>query len=77
MKLKAGFKWKSIEGISRGKYFVITKLTPDTVTYKSEETGSIYTAERKHFEKYIERVNKHLSETLKSYKIKKEKLKEK
>ena len=66
----------SIDGLSKGKYFVITKLTADTVTYKSEDTGVVYTAERKYFEKYIERVNKYWSETLKSYKIKKEKLKE-
>ena len=75
MKLKIGYKWKSIEGISKGKLFKITKLTPENVIYKSEDSGTIYMADRKHFEKYIERVNKYWLETNKSYKNKKEKLK--
>ena len=75
MKLKIGYKWKSIDGISRGKYFKVTDITSETVTYKSEDSGATYTTERKHFEKYIERVNKYWSETNKSYKSKKEKLK--
>lgn len=72
MKLKIGYKWKSIDGISKGKFFKITELTSDSVVYKSEDSGATYTTERKHFEKYIERVNKFLSET---YKNKKKKLK--
>jgi len=75
MKLKIGYKWKSIDGISRGKYFKVTDITPNTITYKSEDSGATYTTERKHFEKYIERVNTYWSETNKSYKNKKEKLK--
>lgn len=75
MKLKNGYKWKSIEGISKGKFFKITELTANSVVYKSEDSGATYTTERKHFEKYIERVNKFWSETNKSYKSKKEKLK--
>ena len=75
MKLKIGYKWKSIDGISKGKFFKITELTAKTVVYKSEESGITYTAERKHFEKYIERVNKYWSETNKSYKNKKSELK--
>lgn len=68
MKLKIGYKWKSIDGISKGKFFKITELTSDSVVYKSEDSGATYTTERKHFEKYIERVNKFLSETYKNKK---------
>lgn len=75
MKLKIGYKWKSIDGISKGKFFKITELASDSVVYKSEDSGTTYTTERKHFEKYIERVNKYWSKTNKSYKSKKEKLK--
>lgn len=75
MKLKLGYKWKSIDGISRGKYFKVTDITPEVVIYKSEDSDATYTADRKHFEKYLERVNKFWSETNKSYKSKKEKLK--
>ncbi|MBR6162830.1 hypothetical protein IKQ26_02925 [bacterium] len=73
--MKVGFKWKSIEGLSRGKLFKITEITSEKVFYKSEETGKIYCADRKFFEKYIERVNKFWSEKNKTYKNKKEKLK--
>ena len=75
VKLKIGYKWKSIEGTSKGKFFSITKLDTNLVTYKFVETGRIYTAERKYFERYIERVNKYWAETNKAYKNKKEKLK--
>ena len=51
MKLKIGYKWKSIDGISRGKYFKVTDIPPNTITYKSEDSGATYTTERKHFEK--------------------------
>jgi len=74
MKLKTGYKWKSIDGISRGKSFKITGITPDSVTYKSDESRITYSADRIFFEKYIKRVNKYWSETNKSYKNKKEKL---
>ena len=75
MKLKIGYKWKSIDGLAKGKYFKITELTAKSVVYKSEDSGATYTTDRKHFEKYIERVNKFWSETNKSYKSRKEKLK--
>ena len=75
MKLKLGHKWKSIDGLSKGRLFKITEITSDTVIYKSEETGTTYSADRKFFEKYLERVNKYWLETKKSYKNKKEKLK--
>ena len=75
MKLKLGYRWKSIEGISKGKLFKITGITSDAVTYKSEETGKVYQADRKFFKKYIERVNKYWSETNKAYKSKKERVK--
>ena len=76
MKLKIGYKWKSTGGISKGKIFKVVKISPNNVIYKSEETGTIYTTDRKHFEKYIQRVNKYWTDTNKSYKQKKEKLKE-
>jgi len=56
------------------QYFKITGITPDSVTYKSEERGTTYSADRNFFEKYIKRVNKYWLETNKSYKNKKEKL---
>lgn len=75
MKIKKGYTWKSIEGPAKGKEFTVTELTQDTVYYRSEETGTVYDKPRKEFEKYIQRVNKHWSETNKAYKLKKGKLK--
>lgn len=74
MKIKKGYTWKSIEGPAKGKDFTVTELTQDTVYYRSEETGIVYDKPRKEFEKYIQRVNKHWSETNKSYKLKRNKL---
>jgi hypothetical protein len=71
MKLKVGYTWKSIEGLSKGKKFCITHVDAKTVTYRSETSGEIYTAERKHFEKYLERVKAHWHDTNKAYKYKK------
>lgn len=71
MKIKLGLKFKAIEGLSKGKVYTVTQADCKTVTYRSEETGKIYTAERKHFEKFLQRVNKHWAETNKSYKFKK------
>lgn len=76
MKIKIGTKFKSIEGLSKGKVFTVTTSNGNTVTYRSEESGEIYTAPRKHFEKYLERVNKHWNETNKKYKYKKNQLKD-
>lgn len=75
MKLKQGYKWKSTDGLSRGKSFKITGIASNSVTYKSEESGIIYSADRNFFERYIKRVNKYWAETNKAYKTKKEKLK--
>ena len=72
MKIKLGLKFKAIEGLSKGKVFTVTQTDSKTVTYRSEETGELYTAERKHFEKYLQRVNKHWNETNKAYKHKKQ-----
>lgn len=72
MKLKKGHKWKSIDGLSKGKFFKITGITSDNVTYKSEESGHVYIVERKHFEKYMERVKNYWKERVKSYKDKKD-----
>lgn len=72
MKIKLGLKFKAIEGLSKGKVFTVTQTDGKTVTYRSEETGELYTAERKHFEKYLQRVNKHWNETNKAYKHKKQ-----
>lgn len=75
MKIKVGTKFKAIEGPGKGKLFTVTESNGDTVAYRSEESGETYTAPRKHFEKYLERVNKHWSETNKTYKKKKQDLK--
>lgn len=75
MKIKVGTKFKAIEGLSKGKVFTVIQSDSAVVKYRSEETGEVYTTPRKHFEKYIERVNKHWSETNKSYKYKKGQLK--
>ena len=72
MKLKKGHKWKSIDGLSKGKFFKIIEITSDNVIYKSEESKQIYTSNRKHFEKYMERVKNYWKERVKSYKDKKD-----
>lgn len=76
MKIKKGFKWKSIEGLSKGKEFIVIRLTPDTVYYKAVSglQDKLYDSPRNHFEKYIERVSKYWNETNKSYKFKKSRL---
>lgn len=76
MKIKKGYTWKSIEGPAKGKEFTIVEINASTVFYRSEETGIIYEKPRKEFEKYIQRVNKHWSDTNKSYKRNKQKLRE-
>lgn len=75
MKIKVGLKWKSIEGLQKGKYFTVTAISQNEITYKCDETGNTYTADRKHFEKYIQRVNSHWNETNKAYKYKKSNMK--
>ena len=76
MKIKKGLRWKSIEGLSKGKEFVVVEVTQYGITYRSIETDALYTTPRKDFEKYIMRVSKYWNETNKSYKHKKSKLKE-
>ena len=76
MKIKKGYTWKSIEGPAKGKEFTVVDINVTTVFYRSEETGIIYEKPRKQFEKYIQRVNKHWSDTNKSYKRNKQKLRE-
>lgn len=76
MKIKKGYKWKSIEGPSKGNILVVIDTSSELITYKSYQTGIIYTAPRKHFEKYIERVNQYWNDKNKNYKKKKAKLKE-
>lgn len=75
MKLKVGYKWKSIEGMSKGQTFCLIDVGPDKVVYKSTTTGRLYTAPRKHFEKYLERVHEYWSGTNKAYKNKKNQMK--
>ena len=72
MKLNKGHKWKSIDGLSKGKFFKIIEITSDNVIYKSEESKQIYTSNRKHFKKYMERVKNYWKERVKSYKDKKD-----
>lgn len=76
MKIKKGYKWKSIEGPSKGSTFVVIEVTSDVVTYRSIDTKSVYVTPRKHFEKYLERVNQYWNHKNKNYKKKKAKLKE-
>ena len=71
MKIKVGTKFKAIEGLSKGKVFTVIQSDSAVVKYRSEETGEIYTAPRKHFEAYIERVNAYWNATNKTYKYKK------
>ena len=75
MKIKKGYTWNSIEGPAKGKEFTVVEINSTTVFYRSEETGIIYQKPRKEFEKYIQRVNKYWSDTNKSYKRDKERLK--
>lgn len=75
MNIKLHSTFKGIEGLSKGKEFIIIEVGSEAVTYKSVETGRTYTEPRKHFEKYLQRVNKYWSETNKSYKVKKSNLK--
>lgn len=72
MKIKVGTKFKAIEGLSKGKEFTVISVDSNNVIYRSEDTGNVYTEPRKHFEKYLQRVNKHWSETTKNYKHKKQ-----
>ena len=75
MKIKKGLRWKSIEGVSKGKEFVVIDVDKDSVQYKSEETGQFYTEDRKNFEKRMERVTEYWNSSNKTYKRNKEKLK--
>lgn len=75
MKIKKGFKWRSIEGPSKGCTFVVIEITQDLITYKSLDTKSIYTTPRKHFEKYQERVHQYWYNKKKQYKLDKANLK--
>lgn len=75
MKVKVGTTFKAIEGLSKGKEFVVVAVNDKTVEYKSMFTSLTYTSDRKHFEKYLERVNKYWSDKNKNYKKKKQDLK--
>lgn len=74
MNIKVGLKWKGIEGIGKGKYFVVLKADNKEVIYKSIESSVLYSTNRKHFEKYILRVNKYWNERNKKYKANKGKI---
>lgn len=75
MKIKLGTKFKAIEGLSKGKLFTIIEVNSDIVSYRSEETGQIYSTPRKHFEKFFQRVNTYWQQKNKNYKFKKNELK--
>ena len=75
MKIKVGLKFKSIEGLSKGKSFTVIVSNDKEVKYRSDDTGIVYSTNIKHFEKYLERVNKYWNETNKSYKHKKQNMK--
>lgn len=72
MKIKVGFKWKDITG----KEYTVREITQNEIVYESKEIKRLYTNERKHFEKYIKRISKFWNDKNKTYKNKKEKLKE-
>ena len=76
MKIKLYSTFRAIDGIGKGKEFIIININDSEVTYKSVETGRIYIEPRKLFEKYLQRVNKYWSEKNKSYKRNKQILKE-
>ena len=71
MHISKGLKFRAIEGISKGKLFTVVSADNKSVVYKSNTTDTLYTADRKHFEKYIQRVNKFWHDTTKSYKKRK------
>lgn len=74
MKIKKGYKWKSIEGPAKGKEFTVIEVNQDNIIYRSEDSYRVYIVGRKEFDKYIQRVNKYWNEKNKSYKRKKEDL---
>lgn len=71
MNIKKGLKWLHIDG----KEFIIREIRQNEVVYESKETKRIYTTERKHFERYLQRANKYWNNRNKDYKNKKNKLK--
>ena len=74
MHIKVGMKFKAIDGIGKGREFTVLSADSQTVAYRSVDSGTIYSANRKHFEKYIQRVNKHWHDTTEAYKRKKQEL---
>ena len=75
MKINVGLKFKAIEGVSKGKTFKVVAVNDKTVEYISEFTAITYSADRKHFEKFIKRVNDYWNKKNKEYKNKKQELK--
>ena len=71
MKIKLGLKFKCIEGLSKNKLFTVVYVDSNEVHYKSDVTGKVYISNRKHFEKYLQRVNKYWNDTNKKYKLNK------
>lgn len=74
MKIKKGYKWKSIEGPAKGKEFTVIEVNQNDICYRSEESNRVYTMDRKEFDKYIQRVNKYWNDKNKTYKFKKKNL---
>ena len=74
MHISTGYKFKAIDGISKGKLFTVISAYNKQVAYKSMESGTVYNTDRKHFEKFIKRVNKHWADTTKAYKKRKQEL---
>ena len=75
MKHRIGDKWKAIDGIHKGQWFVVTAVFSDMIECKRKGSDNIYQYPRKHFDEYMERVYKYWAEKNKSYKAKKERLK--
>ena len=74
MHIKTGLRFKHTEGPAKGKTFTILEVTNKEVKYRSQETGIVYTKERKEFEKYLQQVKQYWSNTNKQYKKRKEEL---
>lgn len=74
MRIKKGLTWKSIEGPSKGKEFTVVDVDSNFVRYKSSTSYVIYEEPRKNFEKRMERVSRFWNESNKSYKEKKQRL---
>ena len=71
MKIKVGLRFKSSEGIAKGKLFTVIYADSRVICYKSKDSGVTYTSDREFFEKFLKRTNQYWSNKNKEYKKKK------